>query len=308
MKKSLGLKYNKGITQLHSMDRLAIERNEKGPGLTKEFCDNWIDNIPNQTLRTKYFKCSMLRQFSMYLLDLEIESYLPKMIRYEKNNHIPYIYSDEQVQKIFNACDNLQAPITTHTGLFSIPAFLRFLFATGVRLGEALSLKSEDVNLSGRYIKILDSKNKKERLLPISKSLTEVLITYVWYKNHLSPAYHNNYFFIKTDGRKLSSNLVRTHFKRCLDIAGIFGEDNLTRPRIHDFRHTFAVNSLAKIVESGNDSYIALPILSKYLGHSSVEATNTYVRLTAKMYPDVIKNLELYIPNVYPKIGDNETN
>jgi len=306
LKRNLGLKFRKEVQRLKNIDRFAIESNEKGPGLTKEFCDSWLNSTPNQSHRTKYCKCSTIRNFSIYLTEHDIVSHIPNLPRYKKNEHIPYIYSNEEIALIFNAADSLRAPLNVHTGLFSMPALIRFLYATGLRIGEAILLKNMDVNLGDKYIKVCDVKNKKERLLPISDSLTEVLLSYLLYKNYLVRPYITDYFFIKTDGQKLTHALVSTHFKRCLNTAGVLGDDNLSRPRIHDLRHTFAVNCLAKIVESGNDPYIAIPILSKYLGHKTVASSNTYVRLTANMYPEVIKNLELYIIDVFPKNEDHE--
>ena len=78
-------------------------------------------------------------------------------------------------------------------------------------------------------------------------------------------------------------------------------------PRIHDLRHTFAVTSLANMADAGIDLYVSLPILSNYLGHQSLEATNHYVRLTANMYPDLIKNVDMISLHLFPKIKNYET-
>lgn len=67
-------------------------------------------------------------------------------------------------------------------------------------------------------------------------------------------------------------------------------------------RHTFAVHSLAKMVESGMDLYCALPILSTYLGHKSYQATNNYVRLTEDIYPNLLEKVDAICFNVFPKI------
>lgn len=301
LKKSLGIRYKKQILYLQTIDKLAVQLKEKGPGLTKEFCDIWLNNRPNELPSNRYDRCTAFRHFSSYLNDVDIDSYIPHLPRYKKSDYIPYIYSEDEILAIFNASDNLRSPIAIHTGLFSIPMIIRFLYATGVRIGEALSIKNNDVNLDERYVKITDGKNLKERLIPISNSVKEALETYVSYKNHLSTAFASDYFFVKTDGMKLSQVLVRTHFKRCLEIVGLFGDDNFTRHRIHDLRHTFAVNALSKIIEEGNDAYVALPILSSYLGHTAVSATNTYIRLTANKYPEIIKDIDLHIIDVFPK-------
>jgi integrase/recombinase XerD len=72
------------------------------------------------------------------------------------------------------------------------------------------------------------------------------------------------------------------------------------------------VHSLATMSKSGLDLYYSLPILSTYLGHQSLEATDSYVRLTAEMYPELIKKSSDICSSVFPVIDpntdDDETN
>lgn len=88
--------------------------------------------------------------------------------------------------------------------------------------------------------------------------------------------------------------IVNRRFKECLDYAGI-PHGTTQSPRLHDLRHTFAVTSLANMAESGIDLYVSLPILSNYLGHGSLKATNHYVRLTVAMYPYLIKEIGYHL-------------
>ncbi len=74
--------------------------------------------------------------------------------------------------------------------------------------------------------------------------------------------------------------------------AGIPYIGNGEGPRIHDFRHTFAVNSFKQMLDTGIDIYVALPILSTYLGHKTIYATERYVRLTMSMFPYIEKQFK----------------
>jgi len=73
-------------------------------------------------------------------------------------------------------------------------------------------------------------------------------------------------------------------------------------------RHTFACHALANMAESGVDLYTSLPVLSTYLGHQSLSATNGYVRLTAAMYPGLLKDIDMICLNVFPNVENYETN
>ncbi|MDE3214026.1 MAG: tyrosine-type recombinase/integrase, partial [Bacteroidota bacterium] len=146
-----------------------------------------------------------------------------------------------------------------------------------------------------------DSKNGQERLIPVSSSLSGVLKEYLHYKSQLPfrrPA--SRHFFTTLCGDSCKRDNIHEWFCRALHLAGI--SRNGRGPRIHDLRHTFCVHSLAMMAEQGIDLYCSLPTLSVYLGHQSLEATDAYVRLTADMYPGLIKDVDMICLNVFPKI------
>lgn len=68
------------------------------------------------------------------------------------------------------------------TALIILPALIRLLYATGLRINEALSLTEKDVNTTDHYLIVRDSKNGKERMIPISPSLSAVLKEYYQHK------------------------------------------------------------------------------------------------------------------------------
>jgi len=195
----------------------------------------------------------------------------------------------------------MQKNANFNSTIFSIPALIRLLYSTGIRFSEALSLNNKDVNLIEKYLMVKDSKNNKERIIPISDSLVLVCKEYLKYKNQLPLGDTNSdYFFVKLNGKKCSAS-VRVWFKKCLKKANVKQD-----ARIHDLRHTFAVNSLANMADSGIDLYASLPILSNYLGHQSIGATNHYVRLTATMYPNLINDMNMTCLDVFPKFRNYE--
>ena len=71
-------------------------------------------------------------------------------------------------------------------------------------------------------------------------------------------------------------------------------------PRAHDLRHSFCVYSLRNFYLAGIDLYCTLPVLSVYVGHKSIAATQYYLRLTADMYPDICIRLEKKLGQIIP--------
>lgn len=304
IKKKLGFKYKTGAVILSLFDRMAYKRNEKSQGITRAFSDSWCQKRPNESIRYRYDRVRHIAQFSLHLCDLGIPSFVPKLPPFPNSIFIPYIYSKGQLRDIFKACDELRrGKLSMRSSLISIPALVRFLYATGLRINEALALQDNDVNLQEAFLKVKDSKNNKERIIPISSSLVAVLKQYNSYKAMLPVPKKSGYFFVNLIGKKCDYGSVGHWFKECLHDAGIKCVGRTGLPRLHDLRHTFAVTSLASMAEAGIDLYASLPILSTYLGHQSLGATNHYVRLTSNMYPDLIKDVDTICLDVFPKLN-----
>ena len=161
-----------------------------------------------------------------------------------------------------------------------------------MRIGEARYLKNEDVDLVRRNILLIQTKNKIERLIPINPSLFEVLNQYRIYRDKMPIKGINAPrapFFVSTIGSPLGKTTLGKWVAEILEQCEIPRHGDGQGPRIHDIRHTTAVHSLMKMVENGLDTYCALPILSVFLGHKSLSATEGYVRLTKEVYPNIIK-------------------
>jgi integrase len=180
---------------------------------------------------------------------------------------------------------------------------LRLLYGTGLRIGEAVALRNKDVNLIDNFLIIRDSKNGMQRMIPISESLSAVCRDYVHHRESLPLLKsEDDYFFVSLNGSACSTDAIYRRFQDILKIAGIPFVGNHHGPRLHDLRHTFAVTSLAEMAESGVDLYSTLPILSTYLGHQSFSSTNSYVRLTAAMYPGLLNDINRVCLNVFPEL------
>jgi len=189
--------------------------------------------------------------------------------------------------------------------LFCVPAVLRLLYSTGLRVSEALSIKNADLNLEKGYILIRKTKNGSERMVPIHNSLHVVLQQYISYRNKMpvrnvgSP---NSFFFIKSDGTYCNAQSVYRCFRKLLADCGIPYVGNHHGPRVHDLRHTFAVHSMVQMAHNNQDLYSTLPVISTCLGHKSLFATEQYVRLTGEMYPELSNQCSSINAFVYPKI------
>jgi site-specific recombinase XerD len=185
-----------------------------------------------------------------------------------------------------------------------MPVIIRTLYATGIRIGEAVRLKHRDVDLDAGYFTLHACKNGRDRVVPFSLSLREVCRDYVVYKQSMMMGTKaEDYFFMSPDGSPCLAPTVYNLFRIVLSRAGIAHGGKGKGPRLHDLRHTYCLNALVKMSEAGHDLYYSMPILMTCMGHQSIEATNRYVRLTAEMYPDLLHKVNEAYKYVFPEIG-----
>jgi len=309
LKRKLGFKYSTGAFTLSKIDALALKTDQSSIGITKGFAELWSEKRPNESEAYRYQRILVLAQLSSFMNDLGVASFIPRRPPFPKSSFVPYIYSQKEIADLFKVCDRLRIGISHKSScLLCMPVLLRLLYATGIRIGEALELTNDDVDLEDKYILVKDSKNGKQRIIPISPSLVNVCKEYLNYRN-LLPYQKSKarYFFVNVSGGKCGQS-VRQWFRKCLELANIPYLGGKHGPRIHDLRHTFAVTAMVGMAESGMDLYVSLPILSNYLGHQSISSTDHYVRLTASMFPDLVSDVDTTCIDVFPKFKNYEAN
>ena len=300
-KRSLGYKYTQAEFRFRVFDRFAVKEKCEQVGLTKDLFEKWMEPIPNEKESNRYRRVNELINFSRYLNDLGIASYCPRNIPHIRSGFSPYIFTHDEILRFFAACDeNLNWERYPTEFVYTTPALFRLLYGTGLRISEALHLETEDVHLDDNYLLLRNTKNNTERMVPFSTSVEAALRQYSDYKEKIFGP-KTKYFFANAGDSCWSKGTAYEQFRRILVRAQIPHTEK--GPRLHDFRHTFAVHTLAEMSSQGLDLYYSLPILSKYLGHASLEATDHYVRLTAEMYPELLQQANQLCAYVFPEVS-----
>jgi len=304
-KRSMGFKMEDTEERLRRFDQLSTECNETEIGISRSLCDAWSKPLPMESKCNRYGRISLLRGFSAYLQLLGYNSYIPKLPRYQ-STFMPHIFTKQEIAAIFRECDKLHVHRHyMYSAKVVMPVLIRLLYGTGLRIGEALKLRNEDVNLSDGYLILYRCKNGQDRIVPMSLSLREVCKDYVVYKqSHNQQINADGAFFTAPDGTPCKTCTIYEIFRMALLRAGIPHGGRSKGPRLHDLRHTFCVNALVQMSESGQDLYHSMPILMTYMGHQSLEATNRYVRMTEEMYPNLLKKVDEAYQYVFPEIGN----
>lgn len=244
----------------------------------------------------------MIRQFSKYLDSIGLKAYvLPKNHYPQGPQYVPHIYSPEELRRFFAQTDQSHYCKWCPSRHLIMPLFFRMIYQCGLRVTEARLLKVGEVDLPNGVLSIQHSKKDNSRLVPMSDKLMKRAHEY-FAKAHAF-ASPKDYFFPGLGGKPMTITNVYHNFRRFLWRAGISHGGRGSGPRIHDFRHTYAVHCLKKWSEKGKDLTVFLPMLRTYMGHDSFRDTAYYLRLTADVFPAITLKLECLFPGIIPELA-----
>jgi integrase len=159
------------------------------------------------------------------------------------------------------------------------------LAATGMRVGEAIGLDRDDFDAICSVLTIRNGKFGKSRELPLHPSTIAALGDYLHRADRPRQSPNVPALFLSPAGTRLLYTNVQNTFQRLVRHAGIMPRSAACRPRLHDLRHGFAVNTLLDAYRDGDDPGARLAILSTYLGH--INPVHTYWYLSAS--PELLK-------------------
>ena len=290
LRRSLGYKLMNEERMLRSFIRFLDEKKENN--ITVALALEWAQ-LPKDVQRSWQSKrLTVVRLFSQYLI-----AYAPKtevsekgLLKANTSRKTPFIYSDNQISTILNACLKEKTKGLRHLTYFT---FFGLLAVTGCRIGELINLKVNHVNWKYGILEIRDSKFGKSRYLPISPSTKKQLSIYLEQRCRFGCQPGVVSYFISELGMPLTVNGVEIFFVRLSKNIGLREKDASSGPRIHDLRHTFAVKTIIDWYKSDNDVHQVMPLLSTYLGHKKPSDTYWYLSHVPELMFLAMERLEL---------------
>ena len=165
------------------------------------------------------------------------------------------------------------------------------LTVSGMRVGEAIALDRADACLAEGLLRIRHAKFGKHREVPLHPTTLDALRAYASCRDELSPVPDAPAFFVSASGTRLGYRAVHATFAGLLGTAGLEDRPGL-RPRLHDLRHRFAVETLTGWHRDGHGVEQRLPRLSTYLGHVEPRSTYWYLQVTPELMELAARKLE----------------
>jgi integrase len=224
-------------------------------------------------------RLGMVRRFARYrsAVDLRTEVPSPDILPYQYRRPAPYRYTDDEVHRLLHAARQL--PFVTGLRPYTYATLFGLLVVTGMRTNEPLQLDRDDVDLTDGVLTVRGAKFGKSRYVPIHASTQRALRRYATQRDRRCLNPQSPSFFVAERGTRVTEWSLRWTFVKLSRQIGLRGPNDSHGPRLLDFRHRFAVNTLIRWYRAGIDVEQHLPELATYLGHAHI--TDTYWYLTA---------------------------
>jgi integrase/recombinase XerD len=290
-------------SHLRLFDRFCIEHEIIQPIFTVRHSEIWKQRKENEASTTHYSRINGVKQFLIYLSHKGFDVFVTRDISFRKTDFQPYIYSQDEITRYFQAVDTFESTRNRKDSI-QFPILFRLLYCCGTRINETLGIRKQDVDLEDGIIRLFETKNNCERYVILSEELKELMQKFAEKCFYLLD--DDQYIFSTSNGGRLCGDVAYECHRLFLQKAGIPYLGGGRGPRIHDWRHTFSVHSFKQMIDSGLDMYVALPILSAFLGHKTIYATEQYVRLTMSLYPYIEKRFKDKMDKVFGEVGDYE--
>lgn len=300
-KHTVGYKYE---AEEAILDRFVAFTHCQFPGLetvTDASANAWIEAAQKRAVTPSTLRglTSPVRHLAQWLILHDVAAYvLPTGVLRRPAAYIPYIYSDAELVAFFTQTDHCHYCSDVPLRHLVMPVLFRTIYACGLRCSEARLLRVGDVDLAAGVLLIRDAKGGKDRQIPVSETLRIRLAHYHAQFDWMG----HEWFFPGRRGLPLRLSNVYNNFRRFLWQARISHGGRGHGPRVHDFRHSFAVHNLRKWFATGKDVGAMLPILQTYMGHYTIADTAYYLRLTAELYPHIVSRLDETIGDVVPSL------
>jgi integrase len=298
-KRACGYAYHEPFRVLHRLDDFLVQQGLETLELPRGLARNWLAKKPHESASTQQQRITVFRQFSKFLLTAGCPAYVPDAtVAARKSIFVPRMLTEEELRKFFRAVDTLEPTARSPLRHLIMPEVFRLLYGCGFRVREVLNLRIRDVDLNQGIITVRQGKFRKDRLVPPALSLVNRLRKYAGYFDSRPP---DAVFFPGPNGRPFALRTVYTLFREMLLQCGIPHAGRGKGPRIHDYRHLFAVHTLRRWYRDGENLEAKLPLLATYLGHQHLSGTQHYLHLTAEIFPEITARVEAAFGEVIPR-------
>jgi integrase/recombinase XerD len=292
MRRGLGFKLRDAGVGL--LDFVAFMERRRAPRITTDVALEWATKSKSAQPAAWARRLSFVRGFAHYRSAFDPRTQIPpaSLLPYRPQRARPHIYTEQEIERLLTAARSL--PPADGLRGWTYYALLGLLSVSGLRISEALNLRLTDLDLRESVLTIENTKFGKSRLVPLHPSTLNVLSDYLRRRDRFFARRPASHLFVSSTGNRLDLGAVHRTFYALSRQIGLRGPSASHGPRLHDFRHRFAVQTLLNWYRGGQEIQTRLPILSTYLGHVRVSDTYWYLSAHPELLGQAVDRLERY--------------
>ena len=279
-RRAAGFRFEGPAWMLRSFGRFAVNQGEQ---LIKgETVIEWAARTPSSKQRVRRLQTVRLLARFLHAEDPRHEIPPEGVFCAPTGRKPPYILSDAEIRRLIEAARALRPSDSIRPWVYA--TLFGLLAATGMRISEALALRSADVTADGLVVR--ETKFRKSRLLPLSDSTWAVLRDYL--DRRARVVSEDDHVFVSWHRSRLSYYAVWENFRALCRTAGIPERPSATESvRLHDIRHTYAVKALKACPDDRDRATQHMLALTTYMGHGRISSTYWYLEATPDLLADI---------------------
>jgi integrase/recombinase XerD len=261
--------------------------------ITRDLAISWAKLPAGAHPRHWAARLSIARGFAAYLQTIDPTTEIPPAgvfaVRYQRPT--PYLWSQEDISRLLDAARAVRPQLKAA----SYEALFGLLAVTGMRLGEAIALEPDDIDLEAGVITIRShvAKLERARLVPLHPTTVQALERYANTRARLCPRPRASTFLLSGIGTSLDRSEVAKTLRKLTTALGL--RTDTVHPHAHELRHSFAVSTLIDWQRSGVQVDEQIAVLSTYLGHVSPAETYWYLTATPELMNSASQRLERHL-------------
>lgn len=225
-------------------------------------------------------RLTVIRTFAAYIhtsapeaADLIPEGLIPAP-SWRKN---PYLYSTEEIRALIRQAHTLEPAVRAET----MATIIGLMASTGMRVSEALGLNRDSLDAKNLALTVT-GKGDALRLLPVQATTITALQRYIATSRKLVPT-RTEALFVNLKGIRPLRNNIEKAFRVITADCQWAPRPGRREPRLHDLRHTFAVNTLMDAHQDGTGVEARIAALAAYLGHVNPNSTYWYLSASPEL-------------------------
>ncbi len=284
VKAALGRHFTNERAVLTRLDGFVAARDaDLGPDTFAHWCTSQV----GLTSGVRRARMRIVRNFCLYRQRTEPSCFVPDLTLFPPLHQtaLPHIFTVDEIDRLLRAVETVGVTRCSPLRRDTLRLALVLFYTTGLRRGEFLRLLVDDYDPAARTLRIRESKFHKSRVVPLSSDGASHVEAYLRARRTQRRRVGGEMPLVESPyraGKPYTATGLRDGITQLLSTAGIHTTAGRV-PRLHDFRHTFAVHAMLRWYQAGADVQAKLPVLATYMGHASILSTQYYLRVVDQL-------------------------